>query len=155
MGFDISCIDESFSCGYIHWNTIRTTVIEATLDYIKHYISLNPPHENTNDEFYQNEIILFMEKIIENKEDSVDALIYFCNLVKLDLLIQFGVGGLYALCNKGDCDGYYSVGNSYDICHLFTLIKPFIQDQEIYHSILQVEKIFIESIEKKTIVSVW
>jgi hypothetical protein len=78
-----------------------------------------------------------------------------------DLLIYFGVGGVYALCNKMDCEGYYSVGNSYDILELFKLIKPFIINKtdnlethgnEIYNCIIQVEKVFQESVDKKEIV---
>ena len=89
-----------------------------------------------------------------------------CNLEPVDLLIQnidfnitntliyFNIGGLYTLCNKSDCEGYYSVGNSYDILHLITLIKPFInKDYDcLYENIDIIEKIFQESIKKNKIV---
>lgn len=49
------------------------------------------------------------------------------NLDYVDALIYFGIDGLYSLCNKSDCEGFYSVGNSVDICQLFNLIEPFVK----------------------------
>ena len=57
-------------------------------------------------------------------------------------LFFFNISGIYAFCNKSDCEGYYSVGNSYDICQLFKLIKPFYTtDININKSIKQIEKV--------------
>jgi hypothetical protein len=42
----------------------------------------------------------------------------------INALIYARLGGIYSLINKSDCEGLYSVGNSYDICELFKLIKP-------------------------------
>ena len=54
-------------------------------------------------------------------------------------LIYFDIGGLYSLCNKSDCEGFYSVGNSIDICKLFDLIEPFIKlNDEDKHSAIYV-----------------
>ena len=70
----------------------------------------------------------------------------------IDVLIFFGVGGLFSLCNKSDCEGYYSVGNAYDICELFHIIKPFLIEKsdspDNYANIItQVEDVFKESVE--------
>jgi hypothetical protein len=47
------------------------------------------------------------------------------NFAIVDALIYFDIGGLYSFCNKNDCEGFYSPGNSVDICKLFDLIEPF------------------------------
>jgi len=170
MGIDIGCIEQHYSCGYGYWNLLRTEVIRATNEYLKVHISLNPAEEDTNDKIHQKEILEFLDTIlntnasysnnvfgvpIQTKATPVDVLINICDLQKLDLLIYFGIGGLFAFCNKSDCEGYYSVGNSYDICELFSLIKPFVIKNNEYDylgSLIQVEKIFIESVRENHIV---
>ncbi len=81
-----------------------------------------------------------------DKFDSIDALIYF------------NINGLYALCNKSDCEGYYSPGNSSDICQLLDLIKPFIKvnDEYVYERIYEGDlyKLFTESATKRLIVTI-
>ena len=91
----------------------------------------------------------FINKIWEN---------YF-----IDLLIEFGVGGIYALCNKSDCEGFYSVGNAYDIHELLNTIRPFLlkntkdlesSDNWLYDVADELIELFQESIEKKKIIMI-
>lgn len=86
-----------------------------------------------------------------------------CTLDIIDILIFFGVGGLHSFCNKSDCEGYYSVGNAYDICEFFKLIKPFLiknkenmvsTDNNIYKFVTEIEKVFQESVETKKLVAI-
>ena len=77
----------------------------------------------------------------------------------IDTLVFFNISGLYAFCNKSDCEGYYSVGNSYDICQLFKLIKNFyIVDKEVFQdinkTINKIKKIFQESVRKRKIITI-
>lgn len=76
-----------------------------------------------------------------NNEDDVGVLARACNtnFDWLDALTYFEINGLHTLCNKRDCEGYYSPGNSIDICHLLDLIKPFVKvnDEYIYGRIYE------------------
>jgi hypothetical protein len=169
MGVSITCDEESFSCSYSTWNTIRTNIIEKTLDYLNNHFSLNEC-EDSNELIDRKNIIIFFENILSKNDEKQNKIIFninvMCNLQPIDSFIQninfniinaliyFNIGGLYSLCYKSDCEGYYSVGNSYDILNLITLIKPCInkEDNYLYHNIVDIEKIFQESIKKNKIV---
>ena len=178
MGIDITCVNKSFHSSYGYWSRFRTDIIIATFEYLKDYFSLNEysKDEFPNEEIYRQEIIEFMEKVLNTKANyvntgikfpistiatPVDIFIQFCELANINLLIHYGVGGLYSFCNKSDCDGFYSVGNSYDICELLKSIKPFLiknkddlqsQENKFYNSIDVVIEIFKESVEKNHII---
>lgn len=149
MGVDFYCGDITFGCSYGSWNDLRGTIIRATFDYIqdkfqreeelyknitdkedKNYIG-----EGSTYNCYKNDIknfINLMGKMISTNvfgtNNAVNNFISLCkSLPYVNALIYFDIGGLYALCNKNDCEGYYSVGNSIDICQLFDLIEPFIE----------------------------
>lgn len=147
MGIDIVCDTESFSCTYSTWNEIRNQIIDTTYEYIKNIIV--DGDENPNDLVYKK-IIDDKFFIINQSKNKIDCLIN-CSykLEFIDGLINFNIGGLYALCNKNDCEGYYSVGNSYDICGLFKIIKPYLIKYPIYNNILNIELVFQESVNIK------
>jgi len=151
MGLDIVCVDNSFSSSYGYWNTIRETIIKATFDYIvdkfqkDEELYKNITNEDDDENYIGegsnyfihktniNKIINIISKpsVITNVFDNGHNLVpKFLNLITnisyIDSLIYFDIGGLYALCNKSDCEGVYSVGNSYDIILLFDLIEPFL-----------------------------
>jgi hypothetical protein len=188
MGIDLLCKEKYFSCGYSFWNVIRTATIIATADYLKDQLVKSNLEEETYPYVSLNNINCFMDELLSynkntekseetTEEDVVSAPVPTENDEEIpiiglflsncessmqiqDLLIYFGVGGVYALCNKMDCEGYYSVGNAYDILELFKLIKPFIINKTdletpknvIYNCFIEVEKVFQESVDKKEIV---
>ena len=108
----------------------------------------------------------YIQKILNlGKNDKlIEGFVVYSRILEfVDLLIQFGVGGLYALCNKSDCEGFYSVGNSYDICELLKLVKPFLlknkeevdsNENWIYNDIDIITNVFKESVEKNIIVRI-
>jgi len=188
MGIDITCSTRTFSCGYSFWNEIRTATIVATAEYLKYQMT-TIQYENGTYPFVAQQIINdFMRQLLTYgtleqdpcEEEISEPLVEFeqtpedqentpliglflgnCSLDIIDMLIFFGVGGLYSLCNKSDCEGYYSVGNSYDICELFKLIKPFLiknkenmdsPDNDVYKYVIEIEKLFQESVETKNYV---
>ena len=53
----------------------------------------------------------------------------------MNALNNFDMGGLFALCNQSDCEGYYTPGNSLDICSLFDKIEPFVKNYKCYYCI--------------------
>ena len=85
-----------------------------------------------------------------------DIFLEYCKqLLFIDTLVFFNISGLYAFCNKSDCEGYYSVGNSYDICQLFKLINNFYIDKEYTkYTSKRLKKIFQESVRKRKIVTI-
>jgi len=51
----------------------------------------------------------------------------------INSLNYFGLGGLYALCNQSDCEGFYTPGNSLDIYRLLVKIKPRVEKYEDFY----------------------
>ena len=166
MGIDLTCDEATFGCSYSGWHTVREFIIKATFDYIidkfakdkelykditneddenyigegSHYFmysnrinilitTLNLPNPTILSNFNMNTFNGLLTKFLtltSNNLDNTDALIYF------------DIGGLYALCNKSDCEGFYSVGNSKDIVLLFDLIEPFVKkDDSFYEGIYE------------------
>jgi hypothetical protein len=166
MGIDLYCGDETFGCSYGSWNNVRNALIEATFEYLEVHCAVTDYEEGTHE--YGSMIALkqYIKKILNSNknEELIENFIVYSRLLEfVDLLIQFSVGGLYALCNKSDCEGFYSVGNSYDICELLKLVKPFLlknkedlnaDENWIYNCIDNLTNIFNESVEKKEVVRI-
>lgn len=177
MGVDFICETKSFGCSYSGWHYFRTVFIEATIAYLNNFLTTQ-----TFDEYNQIAATRLQEhlKAVEERANELankkythlalsektakDCLIA-CFLTEVsshtwfgELLIQFGAAGIYALCNKSDCEGFYSVGNSVDICDLLQKIIPFIphdeKDIEMYgcnddSRAKELLEVFEESVEKK------
>lgn len=144
MGIDLCSGEYSFGTSYSYWNKLRRVVIESTLKFIQDIISKNI--ENTSPD-YQNLLIdihFFLKKVDEikyyhNNNSHQEGLLLhvIISLIKsniscLDTLIRLDVGGLFSLCYKPDNQGFYSPGNSLDICMLFDTIEPFVKDVDEY-----------------------
>jgi hypothetical protein len=84
-----------------------------------------------------NKIIMIIDASTQiNGDNSIKILIEICqNLNFLNALNYFEIGGLLALCNQSDCEGYYTPGNSLDICILFDKIEPFVKKYDCYSCI--------------------
>jgi hypothetical protein len=158
MGIHIYCHEKEYSCSYGSWDKFRMATINATFKYIKSYISLTEITEY--DQIYANKLLEFIDKIESEPNLDINIFINYCEQSPfIDTLVFFNISGLYAFCNKSDCDGYYSVGNSYDICQLFKLIKKFyIVDKEVFQdinkTINKIKKIFQESVRKRKIITI-
>jgi len=172
---ELICDNEHWSCCYSTWSKIKNDCVKATFAYIQQFIKNNTIRIDNEERRQQIKILEYIDKI--NAHKSENELIYNSNLniisgfldeckhiEFIDLLVKFGVSGLYALCYKCDCEGYYSVGNAYDICDLFSIIHDFTLENNfdidapeniIYRSINQIERVFQESLQKKRIVSIF
>ena len=183
MGIDLTCDTKNFSCSYSSWHNIRAELIEATFAYLEDLIANQT--KGIDEERLEYSVIGHLKQYIteireecasfENDKPPISpfALLFskrtifnafsehLGDLCFINILIQFGVGGIYTLCNKSDCDGFYSVGNSYDICELLNVIKPFtiknkdnLDDEEnyIYRCTDKLIELFQESLDKKLIV---
>lgn len=166
MGIDLYCGDKTFGCSYGGWNNVRNILIEATFEYLEVHFAVTEYQEGTHEYGAMIALKQYIKKILNfgKNEKLIENFIVYSRLLEfVDLLIQFGVGGLYALCNKSDCEGFYSVGNSYDICELLKLVKPFLlknkedlnsDENWIYNGIDNVTNVFKESVEKNVIVRI-
>jgi hypothetical protein len=187
MGIDLTCDTKDFSCSYSSWHNIRAELIEATFAYLEDLIA----HQTTgiDEERLEYSVFGHLKQYIteireqcasfENNKPPINSNPFALLLSKhtifnafsehlgdlcfINILIQFGVGGIYTLCNKSDCEGFYSVGNSYDICELLNVIKPFtiknkdnLDDEEnyIYRCTDKLLDLFQESLDKKIIVCI-
>ena len=166
MGIDLYCCDETFGCSYSSWNTIRNSLIKATFEYLDVHFAVTDYEEGTHEYGSGMALKQYIQRILssgKNERFIENFIVYSNQLEFVDLLIQFGVGGLYSLCNKSDCEGFYSIGNSYDICELLKLVKPFLlknkedlnsDENWIYNGIDNVTNVFKESVEKNVIVRI-
>lgn len=175
MGMDLICDKEHWSCCYSTWSKLRNECVKATFAYIQQFIQSNTIRIDNEERRQQTKMLAYIDKINAHKSDNellsnadlnlISGFLDECKHIEfIDLLVKFGVSGLYALCYKCDCEGYYSVGNAYDICDLFTLIRDFTiknhndldaEENYIYRSISHIEKVFQESLQLKRIVSIF
>jgi hypothetical protein len=163
MGLDLYCRDKTFRTSYGHWCSIRINIIKATIDYIQEkikndqelYKNININEEDENwigkgSVYYCymsdiNELIKYilinspLPYIVEQNTASDDILIKFTRICQnskyRNALNYFELGGLFALCNESDFEGYYTIGNSLDICVLFDRIKNHMKKYDGYNYI--------------------
>lgn len=174
MGIDLYCGDKTFGCSYGTWYNVRTALIEATFKYLEVHFALSEYEEGTEEHGAITALNQYIEKInsrviikesVFGKENNLfDEFYSYLRLHDfIDLLIRFDVGGIYALCNKSDSEGFYSVGNSYDICDLLKIVKPFLlknkdepdsEENWLYKWIDEITIVFKESIDKQLIVEI-
>jgi hypothetical protein len=172
MNIELVCNDKLFKCSYPCWNNIITNIIRTTFDYIEDKINtdklLNKDFifdletdfifetdfdlENMDDktiiEYYHNVKTIYNLKAFIKPEQvkiSVRNFIKLCHYnLYLNSLNYFDISGLFCICNQNK-HGYYSPGNSLDICILFDKIIPFTQKYGIYDYIIRLQEIFTES----------
>ncbi len=166
MSMELICDKEHWTCTYMNWSKIRNECVKATFAYIEHYIQTNTIRVNNEERRLQDNIIAYINKIRAYKSSNehltnADLHLYSgfleeCKHIEfIDLLVKFGVSGLYALCHKSDCEGFYSVGNAYDICDIIPNILNFTSDNYYNRCFNSIHKVFKESLELKRIVSIY
>ena len=166
MGIDLYCVEKKFGCSYGYWHSMRNAVIKAAFTYISIEFDSDKINKDNNELIYSNILKNIVSEIERQTKDEnyLSHFVKICyNIPNTNCLIYFGLEGLAAFCNKGDCEGFYSVADSYSICELFKTIKPFLvknmeviesDDNHIYHSIEKLEKVFEESFEKRINVTI-
>ena len=186
MGVDFTCDTKTFGCSYSGWHYYRNLIIEATLAYLDDYLANQNPEIDTYEFSAMDKLKKGVASIrsralklsTENKsifgmdlgkrpleECYLKALLYELHENEWigELIIENGLNGIRALCNKSDCEGFYSVGNSYDICELLYKIRPFLiknkenleaDENYDYERSKDLLEMFEESVEKKIIVRI-
>lgn len=73
----------------------------------------------------------------------------------LNLLTILGLSGIYSLNNTDydNINGFYSIGNSYDIANAIDLVLPFVNNEYIEHLIFEVLMIFNHSVKNNLVIS--
>lgn len=168
MGIDLKCGETRFGCSYGFWDTIIIDILEATFIYIECLILDDATTKEDKDEL--KELIkiknydLAGNYFLNGNQCTVDSLISWCRDTEyLNKLNYFKLGGLFALCNQSRCSGYYTPGNSLDICILLDTIKPNLKNYESFECIYEeyafndyhLYNIFEHSHTTKTKVTIW
>jgi hypothetical protein len=166
MGIDLYCHEKNFGCSYSYWHNLRNAVIKAAFTYISIEFDRDKINKDNNELIYSNILKNIVDEIEHQTKDDnyLGHFVKMCHKIpNINCLIYFGLEGLAAFCDKGDCEGFYSVADSYSICELFKTIKPYLiknmeviesEDNHIYHRIEQLEKVFQESFEKRINVTI-
>jgi hypothetical protein len=109
------------------WNDIRFFIANACLEYfieITKDVDINVRDISTQ---YNCHLVDLVEAIKKRKPESIlDFLSEIEAYETHNTLIFFGMNGLYKLIAKSDCEGFYSPGDSLDICNMLNLIEPYL-----------------------------
>ena len=156
MGIHLACDNVSYSCGYGAWDTAREEIAHAAVTYLRSIYDymLTGNLYNGFVEEEQAEVQVRIEKLLEYVE--VNNCVTIRDFIQMlsdfdfqNIFILFDLGGVYALLNKSDDDGYYSVGNSYDIAHTLSIIDNYVIYDEVKRNYMYIKKVFDESRDTK------
>ena len=155
MGIHILCNGESYSCGYTAWSIFREEVANAAIRYLR--LIYDQLLSHPDDERHEEQTCI--EKIIEyvevNNCDTIEGFFRFFTEIEFQNAFNyFELGGVYALLNKGDDEGYYTVGNSLDIADTMELIEPHIIYDDVKTRYDLIKKVFEESVLTRKVVSI-
>lgn len=155
---------------YSIWLEMRENIIESTFQYLLHTFekdkekygniteTTDPNYIGKTSSYYNDMmdlkyIIQVVREDVNKTENTENIILHsfvkMCNIMNsVNALLRFEVGGLYTLCTKSDHGGYYSPGNSLDICLLLDKIKPFAikhnsyKEQKGYTTIYGIDSIY-------------
>jgi hypothetical protein len=125
------------------------TIVQEWNDIVeyKKNLSLEPEEEGVDD----------FQAIVNKRYKELNINDYLKVFVThIDYLINIGINGVVSLLNKSDCEGFYSVGDSYDIVLMLNIISKRTDiDPEFIQIIGDLNKVFKASVDngKKVIIS--
>jgi hypothetical protein len=158
MGIEIICNEESYSCGYTSWSVFREEIANASIRYLKHIYDemLRRTSEATPEQLAEQTCIKkILEYVDTNNCGTFADFIQLLNDIEIqNAFVYFELGGVYALLNKSDDDGYYTVGNSLDIVDTMEVIEPHIIYDDVKTRYNRIKKVFEESVFTRKVVTV-
>ena len=149
MGFSIYCNGVAYSCGYTAWMIFREEIAKASMDYLREKFTEimfgEPEYSYTWSQ---------LKKIMEHHDlvgcvTVPDFLDLFSNMDFLNTFIHYDLGGVFALLNKSDDDGYYTAGNALDISQTLAILEKYVASDEIKSQLPDIKKVFYESVNKR------
>jgi hypothetical protein len=177
MGLDLYCNNESWGCTYSGVHIVRKYFIKATIKYMeqidnnkelpfyeplksfRNICDFERKKDEDDGQFDGNkkQVIDFLKSLLPEKINTE----MFDWIRPLNINYQpwnktpfslsyFGLFGLKTFVNHSDCDGYFTVGNSYDILGLLSRIGNFLFeeiDQDEKDWIMDLIKLFEHSVK--------
>jgi hypothetical protein len=131
-----------YASSYRGWNNLKKYIVNIFTNYLFEWIHT---YDDCIEELYQKEYKIELFNLLKEydlytlkKELSdicINELISIFKKYK-NALSCFGFFGIYALINKEDNFGYYSVGNSFDIYELYNLLENYVNEEylELFNS---------------------
>uniref|UniRef100_A0A6C0D9Z0 Uncharacterized protein n=1 Tax=viral metagenome TaxID=1070528 RepID=A0A6C0D9Z0_9ZZZZ len=155
MGIILKMKDEQIEikCSYDYWLKFKIDIIKATVKYIEELLILKKTIFNDDLNYIIN--LYYIQAGNGEPMFSINKFINNMRLEHVDTLIYFGLGGVYSLLNKTDCDGYYSVGNSLDILHTLKKIRYDFPNNDYIPFLDQLISFFNISYEKQKMVNIY
>jgi hypothetical protein len=164
MGLLLDCNGVQLHISYEKWHEIRKGFAEATILYLRNMRDLLNKDIVLNSDGVSSQVnetaVAKINTILETTmEDETDYFDYLCkifheNKYNMEILIGLGLSGIIALLCKCDCEGYYSIGNSYDILDMIDIVKDFIQDTKTLDYLDNIIELFKISVNTKTLVGI-
>lgn len=152
MGFEIVCGNVSFSCGYSRWEVFREEIANASLRYLRKVYDdmLAVNSSQTAEQTFMEQLLEYIE--LSGCDTIPDFMRLFSDVDFLNTFIYHRVSGVFALLNKSDTDGFYSVGNSMDIVETMDILQEYILYDDVKAMYGQICEVFNESIRAKNLV---
>ena len=149
MGFEIVCGNVSFSCGYSTWMVVREEIAIASLRYLRKVYDdmLSVNATKTAEQTFMEQLLEYIE--LSGCDTIPDFMRLFSDVDVLNTFIYHRVSGVFALLNKSDTDGFYSVGNSMDIVETMDILQEYICYDDVKPMYGQIREVFSESIRAK------
>jgi hypothetical protein len=161
----MTCTNTGKNCGYTTWFNHRVEIVKIVVKYLENKIAelQKEIEEKSNaaaaaDEEQQinglniEEVEYYIQKLNEyftqikhcKNNDAIFAFVSNPQIYHIkDSLSYFGVYGAHLLCRQSDCDGVYTVGESFEILHMLNIIKPaFDETSEIYETVYMIQSEF-------------
>jgi hypothetical protein len=164
MSLLLECNGVQLNIIHVNWHEIRKGFAEATIlylidtrDRLNKNILLNSQGVSSQ---VTESTVTKINTILETKmEDEADYFDYLCkifhtNKCNMEILIELGLSGIIALLCKCDNEGYYSIGNSYDILDMIDIVKDFIRNKNTLDHLNILIELFKISVNTKTLVRI-
>lgn len=159
MGIQLLCNGESFSGKYTEWTVFREEIANASIRYLRSIYDemMDRPAQPNNEQLLinQNRIEKILEYVDVNNCATIPDFIVLLNDTEFQNdFIYFELGGVFALLNKCDDYGYYTVGNSLDIEDTMDLIESYIIYDDVKQIYNSIKKVFQESVTVRRVVTI-
>jgi hypothetical protein len=145
MGLLLLCNGTSFSCKYTEWINFREELANASVRYLQKIYTemLYTNLEQTDEQTRLEQLLEYMD--VNNCATLQDYSQLFTDGDFVNTFVYYRLGGVFALLNKPDYGGLYSVGNATDIAETMEIIREYVKYDDVKVHYENVIKVFKES----------